>query len=335
MLKLGRRANIFLPLIGNRYNGQVRVSAGFKRYFRFTVLYLVSFRYANRFLRDLGLHVASRAKGQCACVGDQAVALVRWVHVGRCLAIYGESRVDQGVNEGISNLDFGGERYYRQASAFRFAFRTFKRVIRLANRFFLVGGLNYALRRAKIWVRGVTQVNFASQKTARGRERFAMECYLFQRVVVGGRYVSTNVAGVLASNDPHGQDGVLRYDQISDYDHRRGDVVRHAVLTWNICSEDCHKAFLSSDCVGTVCEVADFVVASLVSSHVGNCQYLAHLSIASCRLALSATSESRYVGDLRAHLRELVRQLAVSSPKDFALRQRFVGFASCRPFSIR
>lgn len=129
-----------------------------------------------------------------------------------------------------------------------------------------------------------------------------MNRHLLKRIIVSRRHVATNVARVLSSNDPYGKDMVLRYDQISHHDDRRGNVIRHAMLIRNVRSENGNEAFLAGNCVGAVRQVADFGVNALISSNVSNGNHLANLTIASGRFALSATSECRNVRDLRANL---------------------------------
>lgn len=94
MLQLCRRLIILASPISDRYHCEVRVATRLKRDLRFTVLYLVSLRYAYRLLRTLSLNAASRAKCKGARVSDQARALIRRVNFGRCLAIYGKGSVN-------------------------------------------------------------------------------------------------------------------------------------------------------------------------------------------------------------------------------------------------
>lgn len=149
------------------------------------------------------------------------------------------------------------------------------------------------------------------------------------------RNVPTNIARVLSSDHSNGQDGVLRYDQVNDDNDCRCNVVRHATFARHVRRANCDKALLAGDCVGTVCEFSYFVIKFLVRGHVCDSENFSNLAIPSGRLALSAPSEGRNVRELRPYLRELIRELARSRSKDFALRERFTRFPTGLSTTVR
>lgn len=113
MLQLGRRLIILASAISNRNDREIRITTRLQRNLRFAVLYLIGLRHANRFLRALCLNTAACAQCESARISDQARTLIRRINFRRSLAINGKGRINQGMNERITNLYFSGQRNNR------------------------------------------------------------------------------------------------------------------------------------------------------------------------------------------------------------------------------
>lgn len=134
-----------------------------------------------------------------------------------------------------------------------------------------------------------------------------MDRYLLKRVIVGSRHIFATITRRFARNTAKMQYRRLRYYEFQDTHHSGGNIDRYTIffrLTGRINS---NQLLLASHCMST-----RGATIFLISSHISHRDNFASLAIASSRLALTATSESRNVSDLMTDLCELICQLAPS-----------------------
>lgn len=123
--------------------------------------------------------------------------------------------------------------------------------------------------------------------------------HVLKWVVVGRWCVFSLVRGMLDGYDAYVEGGVLGQYAIANYEKRCYYVIRDAIFLRDECGLDCYEDFLSSHGVSASC-----VFTFLIRGDVRYGEDLAYLSIASSRLALTATSKRRKIGEGGAYFRE-------------------------------
>lgn len=256
------------------------------------------FWFANGFLRHFHLNHQARTKCKGADIGDKARADIGRINKRRSLAIDGQGCVNKGMNEGIANLNFSGQRNNRTAAA--------RNVTRFDN----------TLWWAKIRVRGITKMDFPAKEAARRRKWLAVDLDLFNRIVMSGWNHFTFVRRMFNSQDSNMKNSVLRNNKIIDIDNRRRNMVRNTSLNRNISCLNSNKNFLASNSVS-----ASRIFTFLIGSHIGNSHYFADFSIASGWLPLAAASKGRNVSDNGTNLRQFASKFTDSGAKNKKFRR--------------